>query len=208
MSERDPSQTADNRPADGAIRPLRADAQRNVERLIAAARDAFAIHGPEASLDDIARRAGVGSGTLYRHFPTRVSLMEAVYRESVRSFCADGDRLLATESAADALIDWLRGFVGYVAQKRGLAAALTGDQARSSGIFAEAHEMIAATGTALLERAKAAGAVRKDVSLMDLMRLVGAIAQAGETSSEGAALSDRLLLLAMEGVGPRRSRGN
>src|SRR5919198_4898188 len=80
-----------------AARARRADAQRNVERLIAAAREAFAAHGPTAPLDDIARSAGVGAGTLYRHFPTRLALLEAVYRDSVQRLCADGARLSATE---------------------------------------------------------------------------------------------------------------
>src|SRR4029078_11259981 len=92
-------------------RPLRADAQRNVAKLLDAAREAFAAHGPNASLDDIARAAGVGAGTLYRHFPTRLALLDAVHPDSVRRVCADGERLAATESPADALIDWLKGFV-------------------------------------------------------------------------------------------------
>ena len=108
-----------------ANRVRRADAQRNVERLIAAAREAFTAHGPNAPLDDIARTAGVGAGTLYRHFPTRLALFEAVYRDSVERLCADGEWLAATEPPAEALVDWLKGFVTVVSQKRGLAAALT-----------------------------------------------------------------------------------
>src|SRR3954454_22679030 len=91
-----------------AGRPRRADAQRNVERLIAAARTAFAENGPNASLDDIARAAGVGPGTLYSHFPTRLALFEAVYRDSVERLCAEGDRLATSEAAGPALIDWLQ----------------------------------------------------------------------------------------------------
>src|ERR687888_1633161 len=124
-----------------AARARRADAQRNVERLIAAAREAFAENGPNAPLDDIARAAGVGAGTLYRHFPTRLALFEAVYRDNVERLCAEGERLAATEPPAEALVDWLRGFVSVVSQKRGLATALT-DEGRASELFAECHAMI------------------------------------------------------------------
>jgi AcrR family transcriptional regulator len=185
-----------------AGRARRADAQRNVERLIVAAREAFAARGPQAPLDDIARAAGVGPGTLYRHFPTRLALLEAVYRDSVERLCADGARLVETEPPADALLDWLQGFVTVVSQKRGLAAALT-DEGRASELFAQCHTMINATGSDLLDRAKAAGAVRDDVALADVLRMAKAFAQAGETSPEGAALAERLLGLAMDGLRPR-----
>jgi AcrR family transcriptional regulator len=189
-------------PIAAAARARRADAQRNVERLVAAAREAFAAHGPNAPLDDIARAAGVGAGTLYRHFPTRLALFEAVYRDSVERLCADGDRLAATELPAEALVDWLKGFVTVVSQKRGLAAALT-DEGRASELFAQCHAMINATGAALLDRAKAAGAVRDDVALGDLLKMAKAFAHAAETSPEGPALAERLLVLAMDGFRPR-----
>ena len=189
-------------PTPGAVRPRRADAQRNVERLIVAAREAFAVHGPTASLDDIARSAGVGAGTLYRHFPTRLALLEAVYRDNVRRLCADGERLAATEPPAQALLDWLRGFVTVISQKRGLAAALT-EEGRTSELFAQCHSMINATGGDLLDRAKAAGAVRSDVELGDLLKMTKAFAQAAETSPEGPALAERLLALSMDGLRPR-----
>jgi AcrR family transcriptional regulator len=185
-----------------AARPQRADARRNVELLIAAAREAFATEGPNAPLDDIARAAGVGSGTLYRHFPTRLALLEAVYRDNVERLCEEGTRLAATEPPAEALVDWLRGFVSIVSQKRGLAAALSAD-GRESELFAQCHAMINATGGALLDQAKAAGAVRDDVDLADLLKMAKAFAYAGETSSEGGALADRLLVLSMDGLRPR-----
>ncbi len=183
-------------------RPRRADAQRNVDRLIAAARDAFAAHGRTAPLDDIARAAGVGAGTLYRHFPTRLALMEAVYRDSVERLCADGEHLSATEPPAHALVAWLRGFVSVLAQKRGLASALT-EAGRSSEVFAQCHTLINTTGGDLLDRAKAAGAIRNDVALGDLLAMAKSFAQAGETSPEGPALGERLLALAMDGLRPR-----
>jgi AcrR family transcriptional regulator len=189
-------------PIGAPARARRADAQRNVERLIAAARDAFAAHGPNASLDDIARAAGVGAGTLYRHFPTRLALFEAVYRDSVERLCAEGERLAETQPPAQALIVWLKGFVDVISQKRGLAAALT-EEGRASELFAHCHTLINATGGALLDRAKAAGAVRDDIALGDLLKMTKAFANAAETSPEGSALAERLLLLAMDGVRPR-----
>jgi len=189
-------------PLAAATHARRADAQRNVERLIGAAREAFAAHGPNASLDDIARAAGVGPGTLYRHFPTRLALFEAVYRDSVERLCADGDRLSATEPPAEALVDWLKGFVTVISQKRGLAAALT-EEGRTSDLFAACHSMINRTGGALLDRAKAARAVRDDVALGDLLKMTKAFANAAETSPEGPALAERLLSLAMDGLRPR-----
>jgi AcrR family transcriptional regulator len=193
----------DNLPsAPVASRPLRADARRNVEKLLDAAREAFAAEGPNAPLDDIARAAGVGAGTLYRHFPTRLALLEAVYRDNVERLCADGARLAASEPPAEALVDWLRAFVGVVSQKRGLAAALS-DEGRGKELFAQCHLMINATGKELLDNAKAAGAIRSDVAVGDLLKMVGAFAAAGETSPEGSALSERLLVLAMDGLRPR-----
>jgi AcrR family transcriptional regulator len=191
----------------GAARARRADAQRNVGRLIAAAREAFAAHGPSAPLDDIARAAGVGPGTLYRHFPTRLALLEAVYRDSVERLCAEGGRLSESEPPADALVDWLRGFVAVVSQKRGLAAALT-DEGRPSELFAECHTLINTTGGTLLERAKESGAVRSDVALGDVLKMAKAFANAAETSPEGAALAERLLTLAMDGLRPRGGSAN
>jgi AcrR family transcriptional regulator len=183
-------------------RALRADARRNIELLIAAAREAFAADGANAPLDDIAKAAGVGSGTLYRHFPTRLALVEAVYRDSVERLCAEGERLTAVEPPAEALLDWLRGFVTVVSEKRGLAAALS-DEGRASTLFAECHGMINAAGSTLLDRAKDAGAVRADVPLGDILKMAKAFALAAETSPEGPALAERLLTLSMDGLRPR-----
>jgi AcrR family transcriptional regulator len=185
-------------------RALRADARRNADLLIAAAREAFASNGANAPLDDIARAAGVGSGTLYRHFPTRLALIEAVYRDSVERLCADGERLAATEAPAAALFNWLRGFVTVVSEKRGLAAALS-DEGRAQSLFGECHAMINAAGSALLERAKDAGAIRADVPLDDVLKMAKAFALAAETSPEGPALAERLLALSMDGLRPRTS---
>lgn len=183
---------------------LRADARRNRERLIAAARAAFAERGAEASLDDVARRAGVGPGTLYRHFPTRMALMEAVYRDGVESLCAEADAFLTSPSPGDALASWLRTLLAYVATKRGLATALIAMAGEEKPpVFAACHDMITDSGNALLDRAKEAGVVRPDLQLWDLMKLVNGIALASEQASDCAGMADRLLGLVMDGVRAR-----
>ncbi len=178
----------------------RADAVRNVAALVAVAREAFAAHGPNASLDEIARSAGVGPGTLYRHFPTRLALLEAVYRDVVDQLCADGDRLLETAPPAEAFAAWLHRFVGYVGEKRGLAGALTSEGIAERAVFAQCRGNIFATGGKLLDAAKAAGAINPEVDLGDVFKLVSAIARAGEGSPDGSELSSRLLDLAMDGL--------
>lgn len=181
-------------------RPQRADARRNIERLVAAAREAFVAQGPSASLDDIARRAGVGPGTLYRHFPTRAALIEAVYRDVIDQICLEGEALLQTDPPGEAFAAWLRYFVDHVGEKHGLAAAMSNESGPDSAVFAESRARVSTTGGALLARAKAAGAINPDARLDDVFRLVSAIAQAGEQSPEGTDLSDRLLRLALDGL--------
>jgi AcrR family transcriptional regulator len=186
--------------AEAARRPLRADAARNVQLLVAAARDAFALHGAEASLDDIAKRAGVGPGTLYRHFPSRGKLAEAVYRDGVRTLCDTGEMLLETEPPGDALMDWLRAFARYAAEKKGLGKSLLDTIDNRDELFRELHLMINATAIALLDRAKAAGEIRADLEVSDLIRLASAVGSAAEQSPEGSILSDRLLSLSLDGL--------
>jgi len=156
-------------------RKPRADALRNRERLLAAAKAAFAEVGPDVSLEEIARRAEVGIGTLYRHFSTRDAMVEAVYRREVQQLAEAAPRLLGALPPLEALRAWMLLFVDYIATKRVIAPALT---ARSGG----ASEVFAATGTAIngalaliVERARAEGAIRPDIGPRDLLRgLVGA----------------------------------
>jgi AcrR family transcriptional regulator len=182
-----------------AQRPMRADARRNHERLLAVAKVAFAARGAEASLDDIARQAGVGAGTLYRHFPTREALLEAVYREEVEILCREADRLGGDQDPAQALAAWLRALVRYVATKRGLSTALKAMVGTDSAVFAVCHEAITRHGGALLEGAQRAGAVRADLSLSDLLRLASAIGTATEQAPHDEGLAERLLGLMMDG---------
>jgi AcrR family transcriptional regulator len=189
---------------DGAAtagRPMRADARRNYERLVAAAGAAFAEHGTDASMDDIARRAGVGPGTLYRHFPTRQALLEAVYRDQVEALCALAYELRDTLPPGEALAAWLRAVAGYVTAKRELAAALmSGPGEERPEVFAAAKQAMREAGTALVRRAQEAGEVRGDVDVADLLKLGHAIALAAEHAPGGPDQADRLLALVMDGL--------
>lgn len=177
-------------------RPLRADARRNREQLLAAAREAFTERGEEASLEDIARRAGVGVGTLYRHFPTRQDLLEAVYVEEVEALCRSaGD--FADQSAWDALIHWFNRFVDYVATKHALVNEMMATVDPDAPVFRTCHKAIFAAGEPLLERAKADGAVRDDVEFSDVIRMIS-----GVTMIKGATPAEirRVLAVALDGL--------
>jgi AcrR family transcriptional regulator len=156
-------------------RPLRADAQRNREKLLTTAVAAFAERGTEASLEDIARQAGVGIGTLYRHFPTRDALMEAVYRHQVELLCDAADTLLATEDPDAALDAWMSRFVDHVATKRGMAMALKAVIGKDSELFAYCHGRIRNSVEMLLASAVEAGAIRSDVEAADLLKALSGI---------------------------------
>jgi AcrR family transcriptional regulator len=156
-------------------RPLRADAQRNREKLLTTAVAAFAERGTEASLEDIARQAGVGIGTLYRHFPTRDALMEAVYRHQVELLCDAADDLLATKGADEALSLWMERFVEHVATKRGMAMALKAVVGKDSELFAYCHGRIRNSVTMLLTAAVESGAIRSDVEAVDLLKALSGI---------------------------------
>ncbi|WP_223692922.1 TetR/AcrR family transcriptional regulator [Leifsonia poae] len=154
-----------------AQRPQRADARRNFDALLAAARDAFAADGTSASLEDIARRAGVGIGTLYRNFPTRDALIEAVYVDEVESVVRAAREAESLEPW-EALDSWLHRFVGYVGTKRALVDGLNKD----SPVLLSCRTAIYGAGGPLLDRAQAAGVVRSDVAIDDVVRMVSGIA--------------------------------
>ncbi|WP_250573952.1 TetR/AcrR family transcriptional regulator [Nonomuraea sediminis] len=184
-------------------RPMRADARRNYDRILAAAAEAVAEHGAEASLEEIARRAGVGSATLHRHFPARQRLLEAVFRGKVEALCAAADDLAADPDPGHALVTWLRAVAEHAVSNRGLAASLMrGGQDSDPTLGATCHTMIVDAGESLLTRAKQAKAVRPDISIRDLLTLANAISLAVEQEPDGAAQADRLLTLALTGVRP------
>lgn len=187
-------------------RPMRADARRNRDRILAAAEAAIARDGADASLEEIARRAGVGSATLHRHFPSRRALLEAVFHGRVEALCDRARGLAGDAEPGPALFAWLRAVGAYVADTRGLAASLL-DGARDGGPPRgdTCHAMVAGAGGDLLRRAWEADAVRPGVSIDDLLALVSAISLAAEQNPGGAAEADRLLALAIDGIRPHAS---
>ena len=177
-------------------RPMRADARRNYEKVLAAARDAFAAGGSATSLEEIARQAGVGIGTLYRHFPNRQALLEAVYAEEVESLCRSaGD--FADLEPWDALVAWLHGFVGYMATKQALAAELLDYMERDSPLFTGCRTAMYTAGEPLLRRAQESGVVRADANLPDVIQMVAGIAKI-QTGDPGQIR--RILDIALDGL--------
>ena len=155
-------------------RKPRADAIRNRERVLEAAKAVFSQGGPEASLEAVARRAGVGIGTLYRHFPTREALYEAVYRREVEQLVELAQHLEAKMAPVEALRRWLRAGVEFIATKKGMAAALAMTAHGSSDLAAYSLDRLSRAVGELLQRAVATGEIRADIDPEDLLRaLVG-----------------------------------
>jgi AcrR family transcriptional regulator len=169
------------------FRKPRADAQRNRERILEVARLAFTRHGPEATLDDIARQAEIGPGTLYRHFPTRDALIEAVYRSEVEKLAAAGARFAATTPPLDALRAWMLLFIDHVAGKLLILPAMDAVAGGSTRLIAGARGQIHGTFSALVRRAIESGDLHADTDPEDFIRaLVGVFhttAQAGWEAS-------------------------
>ncbi|MFG2193198.1 TetR/AcrR family transcriptional regulator [Streptomyces sp. NPDC048639] len=179
---------------------MRADARRNYERLLTEARTAFTEHGTDASLEDIAKRAGVGIGTLYRHFPNRYALMCAVFQGEVDGLLARSRELLGAEQPCTALVEWLRAIIAHASTYRGLARALMSASHDAHSALSRCSVPMGEAGSALLVRAQQAGAVRPGVEIGDLMQLTNAIALAVEESPGDPELADRLLALTLTGL--------
>ncbi|GGU73848.1 TetR family transcriptional regulator [Streptomyces litmocidini] len=179
---------------------MRADARRNHERLLIEARAAFAEQGADAPLEEVARRAGVGIGTLYRHFPTRADLLNAVFQEALAELLDRSRDLAEADAPCRALVEWLRALIAHAGEYRGLAHALMSASHDRSSALARCSDPLRAAGERLLERAREAGQVRADVSIGDLMQLTNAIALAAEQCPEDALLADRLLALTLRGL--------
>ena len=157
-----------------APRKPRTDAQLNRERLLDVAKEAFTRSGPNASLDDIAREAGVGAGTLYRHFPTRDALIEGVYRTEVEKLAAAEPRFAATMSPIEALRAWMLLFVDYIAAKQIIASALNAYVGGPSKLYEGSRAQVQGAIDALVKRAIKNGDIREDLEPFDLLRaLVG-----------------------------------
>jgi AcrR family transcriptional regulator len=181
----------------GATRPLRADAQRNYDKLIATARQVFTEQGPDTSLEAIAKQAGVGIGTLYRHFPTRLVLLESIYREDVDTLMALAKHVVETESPWDALEHWLEAFSGYAATKRVLLQEIMDVVGREAPVLSYSRPIILAAAELVLGKAQQAGVARADIEVGDVTRLVG-----GCTMMPGADAEQqrRMLRLVLDGL--------
>ena len=156
-------------------RAPRADAVRNRERLLEVASDAFAREGVDASLEKIAKAAGVGVGTLYRHFPTRDALVEAVFRRNVEAVVTDADELLASKPPGEALAEWMQRFVAYVAAKRGLATHLKSVVAADSDLFTHSHAQLSSAIDRLVTAAAGSGDIRSDADPADVLRALSGV---------------------------------
>ena len=176
-------------------RPKRADARRNYDKLVAAAREVFSTDGTSAPLEEVARRAGVGIGTLYRHFPMRQALLEAVYLEEVEGM-ARAAAELSDVPPWEALSQWLHRYVGFAATKRALNEALV-DVDPDSDALQACRAVLLEAGTGLVERAQRAGVIRPDTTFADVGRMVSGIAMVPTADPEQ---QERMLSLALDGL--------
>ncbi|MEV5751557.1 helix-turn-helix domain-containing protein [Actinoallomurus sp. NPDC052308] len=183
----------------------RADARRNYARILAVAEDEVAAHGAGASLEQIARTAGVGSATVRRHFPTRRALLEAVSRERIEALCVRADDLTGKGDSRNALLEWLSDLVAYCVSARGLAAALAYEGAEPDSVHENTcSAKMEQAGEPLLRRAVRDGAVTPDVTVADLITLIVGIVLATEHHPDPAAAADRLFQLSVAGLSPQR----
>ena len=185
-------------------RKPRADAIRNRERVLEAAKAVFSAGGAEASLEAVAREAGVGIGTLYRHFPTREALFEAVYRREVQQLADLAEQLKQEAKPIDALRQWMRSIVKFVATKKGMSAALTLAVDKNSKLFSSSADRLARTVGGLLDRAIAAGEIRDDISPEDLLRAVVGMCYMHDQSGWQTSVL-RLVDVFVDGLRKRRS---
>ncbi|MGV9499189.1 TetR/AcrR family transcriptional regulator [Streptomyces sp. NPDC003642] len=186
------------------VRPMRADARRNYERLLRVAVEAFAEHGEGASLDDIAKRAGVGSGTLYRHFPTRHALLEAAYLDRIEALAARADALAAELPPGEALLEWLHELGTGMIRMRGLRALLGPAVTEGGSAAATAcGDCVRNAAGRLVRAAQEEGTLRPDVEPMDVLRLAHGVATASELADGQGRHIRRYLALLTEGLRPR-----
>ncbi|MER7688554.1 helix-turn-helix domain-containing protein [Streptomyces sp. NPDC097610] len=185
------------------VKPMRADARRNYERLLKVAAEAFAEHGEGASLDDIAKRAGVGSGTLYRHFPTRQALLEAAYVDRIEALGARADEIAKELPPGEALAEWLYELCVGTIQVRGMKALL------GSAVTDGSRAALTACGTSmkgaaqrLVEAAQREGTLRQDIEPIEVLRLAHGVATASELANGQGKQIRRYLSLLTEGLTP------
>ena len=185
---------------DDAARPQRADARRNQERLVAAARSVFAQEGGGASMEAIAKEAGVGVGTLYRHFPKRIDIVEAVYREDVDELVSVAESVVADMEPWPALVSWLEAFVRYATGKRRFLNELHEAFEKNPQLRVASRERIEGALSIVLANAQQAGEVRTDLDGADLMQLLGSMCMSATLTPDQ---SERLLGMIEDGLRPR-----
>ncbi|MGA7418912.1 MAG: helix-turn-helix domain-containing protein [Acidimicrobiales bacterium] len=189
----------DGQPGEGTAvtRPMRADARRNYERLVEAAREVFAREGGGASMEAIARQAGVGVGTLYRHFPKRIDVVEAVYRTDVDTLVETAEEVVTDLEPWPAVVAFLEAFVRYAQGKRTFLNELREAFEKNPGLRLDMLERVQQAMQLVVERAQDAGVVRTDVSGPDLMQLVGPMCTNAALSEDQ---SKRLLSMILDGL--------
>jgi AcrR family transcriptional regulator len=185
--------------ATAPARKPRADSARNRQLLIDAAKAGFSSVGLDVSLEEIARRAGVGIGTLYRHFPTREAVVEAVYRREVEQLSEAVPQLLQSSPAGEALHKWMHLFVDYIATKRIIAPSLAAAAARTPALHKTSLELITGAISTLVKRAIASGDVRKDIDPSDLLRAMVGVSY-GNPDAGWEASARRLIDILMDGL--------
>jgi AcrR family transcriptional regulator len=177
-------------------RPKRADARRNYEKVLDAARQAFAEGGESTALEEIARRAGVGIGTLYRHFPNRQALLEAVYVEEVEEMCRSAAELDGSDPW-EALNVWFERFIAYIGTKRALAAELQNYLDQDAPLFQVCRTSLFEAGEPLLRSAQEAGVVRPDVSIGEVIQMVVGIVK---IPAKDPKQNEHILRIALDGL--------
>ncbi|MFG2497893.1 TetR/AcrR family transcriptional regulator [Streptomyces sp. NPDC048441] len=182
-----------------AGRPLRADAQRNRDKILAAAVSVFTEDGLDAHFERIAKEAGVGTGTLYRNFPTREALIEAAYRNEVARLCDAVPGLLDTLPPREALRAWLRRFIDYATAKLGMAEALRAVVASGTNPYGDSRELIQSALSELMEAGSEAGAIRSDIRPTDMFAALAGIALTS-ARPEQREQAERLLDLVLDGL--------
>ena len=183
-------------------RKPRADAQRNRALLLKTAKAAFAEKGAAASLDEIARTAGVGAGTLYRHFPTRDALIEAVYRHETEQLVTAASRLAETQAPIEALREWLLLFVDYMATKQGMYEALNSLAGGTSDLYSASTAQLKQAIAKLIDRAVASGDIRMDIDPLDLLRALAGVASVS-AGPDGKQAAKRMVDILVAGVRTR-----
>jgi AcrR family transcriptional regulator len=183
----------------GVIRRPRADAERNRIRLLETAKAAFAEKGSAASLDEIARTAGVGAGTLYRHFPTRDALIAAVYRNETEQLVAAADRLTKAHPPTTALRKWLLLFVDYIAAKHGMYEVLNSIVGGTSDLYSASRAQVTQAITKLVDRAVSSGEIHLDLDPLDLLRALAGVANVG-SGANGERAAKRLVDILLAGI--------